>query len=63
MEFKKGDIVKLKSGGPDMTINVITDRESAECWWFVDGDTKWQTFGLHALDKVDLQARAIGNLR
>ena len=63
MEFKEGEVVRLKSGGPDMTVSAITDRASAECWWFVDGDPKWQTFQLHALEKVDLQARAIGTLR
>lgn len=36
-KFKKGQIVKLKSGGPDMTIRaVLASEESNEyyCSWF-----------------------------
>lgn len=63
MDFKEGDVVRLKSGGPEMTISTMTERGSAECWWFVDGGPKWQQFKLHTLKKIDLQARAIGQLR
>lgn len=48
MEFKAGDVVVLKSGGPRMTITSI-DRQSAECTWFVDNLPKWHTFELIAL--------------
>jgi uncharacterized protein YodC (DUF2158 family) len=40
MEFKPGDVVKLKSGGPKMTIEKIGPRSSdntevvASCVWF-----------------------------
>lgn len=34
-EFKIGDTVKLKSGGPLMTINAISDNEIS-CQWFLD---------------------------
>ena len=43
--------------------STMTERGSAECWWFVDGNPKWQQFELHTLKKIDLQARAIGQLR
>lgn len=33
MEFKKGDIVYLKSGSPAMTIDAIEDN-IANCIWF-----------------------------
>jgi hypothetical protein len=29
--FKVGDLVKLKSGGPVMTINLIKDYDENEC--------------------------------
>jgi len=31
--MKKGDIVRLKSGGPSMTV-LITDDKTTECQWF-----------------------------
>lgn len=35
MEFKAGDLVELKCGGPTMVIKAIsTDKESALCEWF-----------------------------
>jgi uncharacterized protein YodC (DUF2158 family) len=36
MKFKVGDIAKLKSGGPDMTVRaVFSDRETTyKCQWF-----------------------------
>ncbi|ATG94628.1 DUF2158 domain-containing protein [Paracidovorax citrulli] len=43
-DFKKGDVVILKSGGPDMTIVDIGDyspqysESAAKCQWF-DGKT------------------------
>jgi uncharacterized protein YodC (DUF2158 family) len=33
MEFKPGDVVQLKSGGPPMTIQAI-NGDSATCVWF-----------------------------
>ncbi|MDA5481841.1 DUF2158 domain-containing protein [Yersinia intermedia] len=35
-EFKAGDIVKLKSGGPDMTVKVFLSSQgnSFLCQWF-----------------------------
>lgn len=31
--FKPGDVVELKSGGPDMTVSAIHE-DSAYCEWF-----------------------------
>jgi uncharacterized protein YodC (DUF2158 family) len=53
-QFKAGDVVTLKSGGPEMTIDDIskygmgsTDR--AKCIWF-DGKKKMEdVFELHSL--------------
>lgn len=32
-QFKPGDVVELKGGGPDMTISSVDD-DSAYCEWF-----------------------------
>lgn len=32
--FKVGDVVKLRSGGPAMTIDDITDENECVCQWF-----------------------------
>lgn len=32
--FQPGDVVRLKSGGPTMTVAVITDRGGIRCTWF-----------------------------
>lgn len=54
-EFQKGDIVKLKSGGPEMTIENIgtyNSVEKANCAWF-DGKTKESSlFALEAIEKL-----------
>ena len=43
-EFKKGDVVKLNSGGPEMTIEAIdkTKTASLHCFW-LDGKNKRQS--------------------
>lgn len=37
-QFKVGDLVKLKSGGPVMTINYIREEQDNECVcvWFTE---------------------------
>jgi uncharacterized protein YodC (DUF2158 family) len=57
-QFKKGDEVRKKSGGPEMTIvkiDVFTPggEEQAFCEWFVDEHLKRETFNLFSLDKVE----------
>lgn len=37
LDFEVGDIVVLRSGGPDMTVSAIDDSGQVRCWW-VDGD-------------------------
>lgn len=60
MEFKVGDVVQLKSGGPHMTISDIdTLYEGTElhawCDWFVQDKAPWKresgTFPLTSLKK------------
>ena len=51
-EFKPGDTVSLKSGGPRMTIAMI-DRQSAFCEWFgEDPQPQSRSFALASL-KLD----------
>ncbi|WP_336341237.1 YodC family protein [Pseudomonas atacamensis] len=58
-EFKKGDVVELKSGGPAMTIHDLGSwdlkgvEDGAKCVWF-DGSTKHEDFfELSVLKEVD----------
>ncbi len=42
-QFKCGDRVKLKSGGPMMTVSNVADGK-IECSWFFDGSIRHETF-------------------
>lgn len=54
MQLKKGDVVKLKSGGPNMTISFIDNEFGTmfECQWFDKGELKHATFSPETLEKV-----------
>ena len=58
IEFKCGDVVKLKSGSPKMTIEEIgkyaySDEDKAKCIWF-DGTKKFEdVISFHSLVKVE----------
>ena len=43
-EFKKGDVVQLKSGGPLMTIKERAKEGNYLCVWFVGDEPKHRTF-------------------
>jgi uncharacterized protein YodC (DUF2158 family) len=56
-ELKTGDVVRLKSGGPKMTIDSIDDYGSgnssnirAMCIWFDGGERKEGNFPPEALE-------------
>ena len=54
-QFKLGDVVELKSGGPDMTINAIGDNNgitSAWCAWFVGTKQEQGVFPLTSLKRA-----------
>jgi uncharacterized protein YodC (DUF2158 family) len=54
MDFKPGDLVKLKSGGPQMTVEKIghVNREEAVfCTWFEKTELKRSQFAPAALNK------------
>jgi len=52
-EFKIGDTVQLKSGGPVMTIDNVTGAR-ALCIWFQSNETKPDWFHLSAVEKAEL---------
>ncbi len=57
-DFKAGDVVQLKSGGPKMTIKGIgkygfaATEETALCVWFDKTTRKEETFELATLCKA-----------
>jgi uncharacterized protein YodC (DUF2158 family) len=55
-EFKTGDVVELKSGGPEMTIESLDDfgagRLRARCVWFEKNKRNAALFELPTLKKV-----------
>ena len=59
MDFKEGDIVVLKSGGPEMTIenigplNFYSKIIGAHCCWFNANDLKRDVFTFDVLKKIE----------
>ena len=57
-EFQVGDVVQLKSGGPEMTIETIgkfgmgSTHDEAKCVWFDGKNRKEGVFELHTLTKA-----------
>lgn len=51
MEIQKGDVVKLKSGGPLMTVKFVED-DSAYCEWFAGTKVEGSRFDVAQLNKV-----------
>ena len=49
--FKPGDVVKIKSIGPHMTIEEV-DRGRCWCVWFEGRDVKRDCFPAECLDSV-----------
>ena len=55
MNLKKGDVVKLNSGGPEMTISEIenfsefSSEKQAKCIWFDKGELREAIFHLEAI--------------
>ncbi|CDZ50405.1 YodC family protein [Neorhizobium galegae] len=59
MTFKIGDVVRLKSGGPLMTLSYIKSSESVGCVWFNQEthayEPKYFDFKAEMLKSVDLK--------
>lgn len=47
-QFTPGEIVRLRSGSPSMTVERTSDR-MVECAWFVDGQLRTGSFDADAL--------------
>ncbi len=56
-DFKKGDVVQLKSGGPKMTVENVADysgwgagpENGAKCVWFEKNEAKEKVFDVAVL--------------
>jgi uncharacterized protein YodC (DUF2158 family) len=51
--FGKGSVVRLKSGGPQMTVRDVVDGGWAVCDWFDGKEAKTANFQTDQLDLVD----------
>ncbi len=52
--FEIGTIVRLKSGGPEMTCTIqVLGNQSVECQWFVGDEVKCGSFPVESLEVVD----------
>lgn len=56
--FQRGDIVRLKSGGPEMTVTDIgkydyIDEDRAKCQWFDGNNLKEKVFDFYAIEKSE----------
>jgi uncharacterized protein YodC (DUF2158 family) len=54
-QFQIGDVIRLKSGGPDMTVTrlyPVKFEDHVECTWFVDGKKDCAQLPIGALDAV-----------
>ena len=52
----EGDVVQLKSGGPKMTVDGLSDeagRVQANCSWFNDGIRMSDLFEFHSLRNLE----------
>jgi uncharacterized protein YodC (DUF2158 family) len=52
MDWKKGSVVRLKSGGPNMTVQQV-DRSGVTCSWFDDSKAQSAIFAAEALVNGD----------
>jgi len=50
--MRRGDPVRLRIGGPSMTI-VAVDGDEADCMWYEEGERVVTTFPLLSLEPVN----------
>lgn len=51
MSIQAGDVVKLKSGSPNMTVSIV-GQTKAICVWYENGEIKSSNVEIIALIKV-----------
>ncbi len=51
-DWKSGNVVMLKSGGPRMTVEELDEDDEWQCVWFVGGKTQRDAFPPRALKAV-----------
>lgn len=56
--FGLGDVVRLKSGGPAMTVNEKAQAGGLVCVWFAGDDVRHHTFRPEALQAIALSGGA-----
>jgi uncharacterized protein YodC (DUF2158 family) len=60
-EISSGDTVRLKSGGPAMTVQLVADdRSMAYCTWFEGVTLKTGAFSLKSLQVAPVSGEAAG---
>lgn len=52
-EIKEGDLVRLKSGGPKMTVDSVNGNNEVKCCFFNENEPEWITYPSHTLKKID----------
>ena len=50
MKIEAGDVVRLKSGSPDMTVTKL-DEQNSTCSWFENGLVRHEVFPTVTLEK------------
>jgi uncharacterized protein YodC (DUF2158 family) len=58
-EIQAGDVVRLKSGGPRMTVKKVERAQGEDyalCQWFLDGEMKRSAFSPASLQIAEEQA-------
>ncbi len=64
MNLKIGDVVALKSGGPDMTVENVDEQGNVTCTWFdKDGNRKKETFKEEMLEKCEGSIYSVVNMQ
>ncbi|MFZ5733662.1 MAG: YodC family protein [Pseudomonadota bacterium] len=66
MSIQAGDVVRLKSGGPKMTVTALGDRLgtlSVWCSWFVGSKKDSEVFPVEAVELAKLDSDPVPSLR